>query len=139
MRLVLEALAERRLTVAIAEGDTGGVLLEWLTAMPGSRTGTSRKAWSLAARFWATPSSSRAQSPNPFGPTKKAHVSEARKAAARSSCQTSPPVRYQRSSQGSRPAVRRRICTGSPACRLRRVNGKWINAHGAVIIDHGHA
>jgi len=36
VRRVLEALAERRLTVAVAEGDTGGVLLEWLTAMPGS-------------------------------------------------------------------------------------------------------
>src|SRR5713226_13037 len=36
VRRVLEALAERRLTVAVAEGDTGGVLLEWLTAVPGS-------------------------------------------------------------------------------------------------------
>ena len=35
-RLVLEALAKRRMTVAVAEGDTGGVLLEWLTAVPGS-------------------------------------------------------------------------------------------------------
>jgi PncC family amidohydrolase len=33
---VLEALAEKRLTVAVAEGDTGGLLLEWLTAVPGS-------------------------------------------------------------------------------------------------------
>src|SRR5712692_5925945 len=36
VRLLLEALVERRMTVAVAEGDTGGVLLEWLTAMPGS-------------------------------------------------------------------------------------------------------
>src|SRR6266576_1046634 len=33
---VLEVLAARRLTVAVAEGDTGGVLLAWLTAVPGS-------------------------------------------------------------------------------------------------------
>jgi PncC family amidohydrolase len=33
---VLDALAARRLTLAIAEGDTGGLLLEWLTAVPGS-------------------------------------------------------------------------------------------------------
>ena len=35
-RQVLEALTARRLTLAVAEGDTGGVLLEWLTAVPGS-------------------------------------------------------------------------------------------------------
>ena len=35
-RRVLEELAARRLTLAVAEGDTGGVLLEWLTAVPGS-------------------------------------------------------------------------------------------------------
>src|SRR5258708_4886115 len=34
--LLLEAPAQRRMTVAVAEGDTGGVLLEWLTAVPGS-------------------------------------------------------------------------------------------------------
>jgi PncC family amidohydrolase len=33
---VLDALAARGLTLAVAEGDTGGVLLEWLTAVPGS-------------------------------------------------------------------------------------------------------
>jgi PncC family amidohydrolase len=33
---VLDVLAARRLTLAIAEGDTGGLLLEWLTAVPGS-------------------------------------------------------------------------------------------------------
>jgi PncC family amidohydrolase len=33
---VLEALRRRAWTVAVAEGDTGGVLLEWLTARPGS-------------------------------------------------------------------------------------------------------
>ncbi len=33
---VLDALAERRLRLAIAEGDTGGLLLAWLTAVPGS-------------------------------------------------------------------------------------------------------
>jgi len=33
---LLEALAAQHLTLAVAEGDTGGVLLEWLTAMPGS-------------------------------------------------------------------------------------------------------
>jgi PncC family amidohydrolase len=33
---VLAALAARRLTLAVAEGDTGGLLLEWLTAVPGS-------------------------------------------------------------------------------------------------------
>src|SRR5690349_20873518 len=35
-RQCLEALAERQLTLAIAEGDTGGLLLETLTSMPGS-------------------------------------------------------------------------------------------------------
>jgi len=35
-RRVLEALATRRLSLAVAEGDTGGLLLEWLTAIPGS-------------------------------------------------------------------------------------------------------
>jgi PncC family amidohydrolase len=33
---VLDTLAARHLTLAIAEGDTGGLLLEWLTAVPGS-------------------------------------------------------------------------------------------------------
>src|SRR5438128_3863173 len=33
---LLGALSERGLTMAVAEGDTGGVLLEWLTAVPGS-------------------------------------------------------------------------------------------------------
>ena len=33
---VLTALAARRLTLAVAEGDTGGALLEGLTASPGS-------------------------------------------------------------------------------------------------------
>jgi PncC family amidohydrolase len=33
---LLGALAERGWTLAVAEGDTGGVLLEWLTAVPGS-------------------------------------------------------------------------------------------------------
>jgi PncC family amidohydrolase len=33
---VLDALAARGLTLAVAEGDTGGLLLEWLTAVPGS-------------------------------------------------------------------------------------------------------
>src|SRR5688500_14920955 len=33
---VLEALGRRRLPLAVAEGDTGGVLLAWLTARPGS-------------------------------------------------------------------------------------------------------
>src|SRR5215216_814498 len=33
---VLDALAARRLTLAVAEGDTGGLLLECLTALPGS-------------------------------------------------------------------------------------------------------
>jgi PncC family amidohydrolase len=36
VRSLLAVLAERRLTVAVAEGDTGGLLLEWLTAVPGS-------------------------------------------------------------------------------------------------------
>jgi PncC family amidohydrolase len=35
-RRLLEALQARRLTLAVAEGDTGGVVLEELTAMPGS-------------------------------------------------------------------------------------------------------
>jgi PncC family amidohydrolase len=33
---VLEVLGTRRLTLAVAEGDTGGLLLESLTAIPGS-------------------------------------------------------------------------------------------------------
>jgi PncC family amidohydrolase len=33
---VLQALARRNLTLAVAEGDTGGLLLERLTAVPGS-------------------------------------------------------------------------------------------------------
>jgi nicotinamide-nucleotide amidase len=33
---LLEALGARRLTLAVAEGDTGGLLLERLTALPGS-------------------------------------------------------------------------------------------------------
>ncbi|MGI9147706.1 MAG: CinA family protein [Chloroflexota bacterium] len=33
---VLDALAVRGLTLAVAEGDSGGLLLEWLTAVPGS-------------------------------------------------------------------------------------------------------
>jgi PncC family amidohydrolase len=33
---VLEALAARKLTLAVAEGDTGGLLLERVTAQPGS-------------------------------------------------------------------------------------------------------
>jgi PncC family amidohydrolase len=33
---VLEALGRRKLTLAVAEGDTGGMLLEWLTAQAGS-------------------------------------------------------------------------------------------------------
>jgi PncC family amidohydrolase len=36
VRLVLAVLGERRLSLAVAEGDTGGVLLQWLTAVPGS-------------------------------------------------------------------------------------------------------
>ena len=36
IRHMIELLAEQRLTVAVAEGDTGGVLLEWLTSVPGS-------------------------------------------------------------------------------------------------------
>jgi PncC family amidohydrolase len=36
MQDLLRALAERRLTLAVAEGDTGGLLLERLTAVPGS-------------------------------------------------------------------------------------------------------
>src|SRR5947209_3834640 len=35
---VVDTLAARRLTLAIAEGDTGGLLLEWLTAVPGGAT-----------------------------------------------------------------------------------------------------
>jgi PncC family amidohydrolase len=35
---LLRALAERKLTLAVAEGDTGGLLLEQLTAVPGSST-----------------------------------------------------------------------------------------------------
>lgn len=33
---LLAALGARRMTVAVAEGDSGGLLLEWLTAVPGS-------------------------------------------------------------------------------------------------------
>ncbi len=33
---LLEALAARGWTLAVAEADTGGLLLEWLTAVPGS-------------------------------------------------------------------------------------------------------
>src|ERR1041384_5889500 len=36
MQDVLRSLAERQLTLAVAEGDTGGLLLERLTAVPGS-------------------------------------------------------------------------------------------------------
>jgi PncC family amidohydrolase len=36
IRPMLELLAAHHLTVAVAEGDTGGVLLEWLTAVAGS-------------------------------------------------------------------------------------------------------
>ena len=36
IRHMIELLARQRLTVAVAEGDTGGVLLAWLTAVPGS-------------------------------------------------------------------------------------------------------
>src|SRR5258708_17168592 len=36
IRHMIELLAEQHLTIAVAEGDTGGVLLEWLTAVPGS-------------------------------------------------------------------------------------------------------
>jgi PncC family amidohydrolase len=36
MHDVLRALAERQLTLAVAEGDTGGLLLERLTTAPGS-------------------------------------------------------------------------------------------------------
>jgi PncC family amidohydrolase len=35
-RHMIELLTKQHLTVAVAEGDTGGVLLEWLTAVPGS-------------------------------------------------------------------------------------------------------
>src|SRR5882762_6336461 len=33
---LLKALADRHLTLAVAEGDTGGALLDGLTAVPGS-------------------------------------------------------------------------------------------------------
>jgi nicotinamide-nucleotide amidase len=36
LRRVLDALAGRGLSLAVAEGDTGGLLLEWLTSVPGS-------------------------------------------------------------------------------------------------------
>jgi PncC family amidohydrolase len=36
VQAVLEALGARKLTLAVAEGDTGGLLLEALTALPGS-------------------------------------------------------------------------------------------------------
>ena len=36
MQQLLEVLAARKLTLGIAEGDTGGLLLELLTAIPGS-------------------------------------------------------------------------------------------------------
>src|SRR5712692_11710305 len=36
IRTMIEVLATHHLTVAVAEGDTGGVLLEWLTSVPGS-------------------------------------------------------------------------------------------------------
>lgn len=36
IRHMIEVLAEHRLTVAVAEGDTGGVVLDWLTSVPGS-------------------------------------------------------------------------------------------------------
>jgi PncC family amidohydrolase len=36
MQHALDALAERHLTLAVAEGDTGGALLDGLTAVPGS-------------------------------------------------------------------------------------------------------
>src|SRR5947207_5187098 len=36
IRHMIDLLAEQHLTIAVAEGDTGGVLLEWLTAVPGS-------------------------------------------------------------------------------------------------------
>jgi PncC family amidohydrolase len=36
MQQLLKALADRHLTLAVAEGDTGGVLLDGLTAVPGS-------------------------------------------------------------------------------------------------------
>jgi len=36
VRDLLRVLAERGWTLAVAEGDTGGVLLAWLTAVPGS-------------------------------------------------------------------------------------------------------
>src|SRR5438132_13226462 len=36
VQAVLEALGARKLTLAVAEGDTGGLLLQALTAVPGS-------------------------------------------------------------------------------------------------------
>jgi PncC family amidohydrolase len=36
VQALLQALGRRELTLAVAEGDTGGLLLEWLTAIPGS-------------------------------------------------------------------------------------------------------
>ena len=36
VQAVLEALGARKLTLAVAEGDTGGLLLQVLTAVPGS-------------------------------------------------------------------------------------------------------
>jgi PncC family amidohydrolase len=36
IRAMIEVLAQQHLTVAVAEGDTGGVLLDWLTSVPGS-------------------------------------------------------------------------------------------------------
>jgi PncC family amidohydrolase len=36
MQHLLQALAARKLSLAVAEGDTGGLLLEHLTAVPGS-------------------------------------------------------------------------------------------------------
>lgn len=36
VQVVLEALGARKLTLAVAEGDTGGLLLQALTAVPGS-------------------------------------------------------------------------------------------------------
>src|SRR6266851_5290573 len=36
IRHMIDLLTEQHLTVAVAEGDTGGVLLELLTAVPGS-------------------------------------------------------------------------------------------------------
>jgi PncC family amidohydrolase len=36
VRAMIEVRAQHHLTIAVAEGDTGGVLLEWLTSVPGS-------------------------------------------------------------------------------------------------------